>query len=47
MIASAREKELMMASERVTSRMRTMRAVEMRRRSGSSLLTVSFLTLMG
>ena len=46
-IASLREKMLVMASVRVMSRMRVMRAVEMSRRSGSSLETVSFLTLMG
>ena len=46
-IASAREKVLMTASARLTSRSKMMRAVEIRRRSGNSLETVSFLTLMG
>lgn len=36
-----------MAPLRLTSRMRTIRAVEMRSRSGSSFETVSFRTLMG
>ena len=47
MIASAREKVLVMAPERLTSRIRTMRAVEIKSNRGNSLLTVSFLTLMG
>ena len=47
MIASAREKVLVMALERDVSRMRTMRAVEIRSKSGNSFDTVSFLTLMG
>ncbi len=47
MIASAREKVLMIASARLTSRRRTIRAVEINKRSGSSLETVSFLTLIG
>ena len=47
MIASLREKTLFKASVKLVSRKRTMRAVEMRRRSGSSFDTVSFLTLMG
>ena len=46
-MASAREKVLMMELARLTSRTRTMRAVEMRSNSGSSLETVSFLTLIG
>ena len=46
-MASAREKVLMMASERLTSSNNTMRAVEMSSSSGSSFETVSFLTLMG
>ena len=46
-MASAREKVLMTAFARLTSRRRTMRAVEMSNKSGSSLDTVSFLTLMG
>ena len=45
--ASLREKMLVVASARVVSRTRTMRAVEMRSKSGSSLETVSFLTRMG
>ena len=47
MIASAREKVLVMALERDVSRMRTIRAVEIRSKSGNSFDTVSFLTLMG
>ena len=47
MMASAREKVLIAASPRLTSRMRTMRAVEINSRSGSSFDTVSFLTLIG
>ena len=47
MMASAREKVLMTAAARLTSRSKIIRAVEIRRRSGSSLETVSFLTLMG
>ena len=46
-MASAREKVLIMAPERLTSRMRTMRAVEIKSNSGSSFDTVSFLTRMG
>ena len=46
-IASAREKVLMIASERLTSSNNTIRAVEIRRSRGSSLETVSLLTLMG
>ena len=47
MIASAREKVLMTASARLTSRSSTIKAVEIRSSSGSSFETVSFLTLMG
>ena len=47
MIASAREKVLMTASARLTSRSKTMRAVEMSSNNGSSFDTVSFLTLIG
>lgn len=47
MMASAREKVLATASERLTSRIRMMRAVEIRSNNGNSLLTVSFLTLIG
>ena len=47
MIASAREKVLVMALERDVSRIRTIRAVEIRSKSGNSFDTVSFLTLMG
>ena len=47
MMASAREKVLVMALERDVSRMRTIRAVEIRSKSGNSFDTVSFLTLMG
>ena len=47
MSASAREKVLNRASDRLTSRTRTMKAVEIKSRSGSSLLTVSFLILTG
>ena len=46
-MASARENELMTASAKLTSRRRTISAVDISRRSGSSLETVSFLTLMG
>ena len=46
-MASAREKVLITASARLTSRSSTIRAVEIRSRSGSSFETVSFLTLMG
>lgn len=46
-MASAREKVLMMASDRLTSSSNTMSAVEIRSRRGSSLETVSLLTLMG
>ena len=46
-MASARENVLMMASERLTSSSNTISAVEMRSRRGSSLETVSLLTLMG
>ena len=46
-MASAREKVLIMAPDRLTSSIRTMRAVEIRSRRGSSFETVSFLTLMG
>ena len=42
MIASAREKVLITASARLTSKSRMIRAVEIRSRSGSSLETVSF-----
>ena len=45
--ASLREKMLVVASARVVSRTKTMRAVEMRSSRGSSLETVSFLTRMG
>ena len=47
MIASAREKVLMIDSERLTSMRSTIRAVEIKRRSGSSFDTVSFWTLIG
>ena len=47
MIASAREKVLMMASERLTSSSNTISAVEIRSKRGSSLETVSLLTLIG
>ena len=46
-MASAREKVLVTASARLTSRSNTMRAVEIRRRSGSSLDTVALWTLIG
>lgn len=46
-MASAREKVLMIALERVVSKIKTISVVEMSKRSGSSLDTVSFLTLMG
>ena len=46
-MASAREKVLMMASDRLISSSNTMSAVEIRSRRGSSLETVSLLTLMG
>lgn len=46
-IASAREKVLITASARLTSSNKMIRAVEMRSRSGSSLETVSFWTLIG
>ena len=42
MIASAREKVLITASARLTSKSKMIRAVEIRSRSGSSLETVSF-----
>ena len=45
--ASLREKTLAVAPARLTSRNKTMRAVEIRRRSGNSLETVAFLILMG
>ena len=47
MRASLREKTLVSASVKLVSRKRIISAVEMRRRSGSSLETVFFLTLMG
>ena len=47
MMASLRLKTLLIALVRLTSRNRTMTAVEISRRSGSSLTTVFFLTLMG
>ncbi len=46
-IASARENVLIIASARLTSNNRTMSAVEIKSKRGSSLDTVSFLTLMG
>lgn len=46
-IASAREKVLMTASARLTSNNNVISAVEIRSSSGSSLETVSLLTLMG
>ena len=46
-MASAREKVLMMASERLMSSNRIMRAVEMSKSRGSSFETVSLLTLIG
>ena len=46
-IASLREKMLVADSAREVSRIRTIRAVEIKRRSGSSLETVSFLTRIG
>ncbi len=45
--ASLLEKTLLMAPVRLTSRNKMIRAVEMRRRRGSSFETVSFLILMG
>ena len=47
MMASAREKVLITASARLTSNSKMIRAVEIKSRSGSSLETVSFWTLMG
>ena len=47
MMASAREKVLAMVLEREVSRIRTIKAVEIRSKSGNSFDTVSFLTLMG
>lgn len=47
MMASAREKVLETAAARLVSSSKMMRAVEIRRSKGSSLDTVSFLTLMG
>ncbi len=46
-MASLREKTLAMASVRVVSKTKTMSAVEISKSRGSSLETVSFLTLMG
>ena len=47
MMASAREKVLAMVLEREVSRIRTIKAVEIRSRRGNSFDTVSFLTLIG
>ncbi len=47
MIASAREKVLTMAPERLTSSSKVMSAVEISSSSGNSFETVSFLTRMG
>ena len=47
MMASARENELMIASDKLTSSNRTIKDVEMSSKSGSSLEIVSFWTLMG
>lgn len=46
-IASAREKVLITEPEREVSKSSTIKAVEISKRSGSSLETVSFLTLIG
>ena len=46
-MASAREKVFIMAPPRLTSRIRTMRAVEINSNNGNSFETVSFLTLKG